>query len=539
MSFLPIVAHRIGAGQRPQAQKRSLNTARKDDHLPVRNHQGFDNERYIEEQTGEILQRVKRFDNKLYLEFGGKLLYDFHAARVLPGYDPNVKMRLIRELKDKADILLCIYAGDIERKKIRADFGITYDSDALKLIDDLRSWDINVLGIVITRFDHQPAASLFKNKLERRGIRVYTHRFTRGYPTDVEAIVSDEGYGANDYIETRHPLVIVTGPGPGSGKLATCLSQLYHEHRRGVRAGYAKFETFPIWNLPLKHPVNVAYEAATADIRDFNLVDPFHLEAYGQMAVNYNRDVEVFPVVRRILERITGGDSFYRSPTDMGVNRAGFAIVDDKATREAAAQEILRRYYRYRCEYVMGFADRETVQRVELFIKDFGIAPRDRRGVAPAWEAAREAQEQNKGNDGIYCGAAIELQDGTIITGNNSPLMHAASSLIIHTIKHLAGIPDKIKLLPHHITDSIQSLKTDILGESSGSLDLEETLIALSISATINSAAQLAMERLKELRNCEVHMTHMPTPGDEAGLRRLGVNLTSEPNFATKNLFVP
>jgi uncharacterized protein (UPF0371 family) len=500
---------------------------------------GFDNEKYIREQTGEILERMKRFDNKLYLEFGGKLLYDYHAARVLPGYDPNVKMRLIRTLKDKADILLCIYAGDIERKKIRADFGITYDSDALKLIDDLRSWEIDVLGVVITRYDGQPAAKLFKNKLERRNIRVVTHRFTKGYPTDVDAIVSDEGYGANTHIETDKPLVIVTGPGPGSGKLATCLSQLYHEYRRGVKAGYAKFETFPIWNLPLRHPVNVAYEAATADIRDFNLIDPFHLEAYGRTAVNYNRDVEVFPVVKRILEKITGGDSFYRSPTDMGVNRAGLAIIDDGITREAALQEILRRFFRYRCEYAMGFADRGTVQRVKLFIHDFGIRPEDRRVVEPAWQAAREAEEQDKGNEGIFCGAAIELRGGTIITGNNSRLMHAASSLILHAIKHLADIPDKIKLLPPYITDAIRNMKTDVLAEKSVSLDLEETLIALSISATTNPAAQLAVEQLKNLRNCEVHITHIPTPGDEAGLRRLGVNLTSEPNFSTKDLFIP
>ncbi|MDO9228392.1 MAG: DUF1846 domain-containing protein [Syntrophales bacterium] len=498
---------------------------------------GFDNEKYINEQTAKILERVERFHNKLYLEFGGKLLYDYHAARVLPGYDPNVKMRLIQELKDKSDILLCIYAGDIERKKIRADFGITYDSDALKLIDDLRSWGVNVLGVVITRFDHQPAAQLFKNKLERRNIKVFTHRFTLGYPTDVEAIVSDEGYGANAYIETDKPLVIVTGPGPGSGKLATCLSQLYHEYRRGVKAGYAKFETFPIWNLPLKHPVNVAYEAATADIRDFNLIDPFHLEAYDEKAVNYNRDVEVFPVVKRILEKITGGDSFYSSPTDMGVNRAGFAIIDDEVARQAAKQEVIRRYYRYRCEYVMGFADKETVQRVELFLNDFNIHPEDRRVVGPAWRAAREAQELNKGNEGIYCGAAIELKDGAIITGNNSPLMHASSSLILHAIKSLADIPAKITLLPAYITDSVRNMKTDILNEKSISLDLEETLIALSISATTNPAAQLAIEKLKELRGCEVHITHIPTPGDEAGLRRLGVNLTSEPNFSTNDLF--
>src|SRR5512136_2832576 len=395
---------------------------------------GFDNERYIQEQMSEIIDRVERFDNKLYLEFGGKLLFDFHAARVLPGYDPNVKMRLIRELKGKADILLCIYAGDIERKKIRADFGITYDADAMKLIDDLRDWGVDVRAVIITRFDNQPAAKLFKNKLERRNIEVFTHSFTKGYPTDVESIVSDEGYGANPYVETKRPLVIVTGPGPGSGKLATCLSQLYHEYRRGVKAGYAKFETFPIWNLPLKHPVNVAYESATADIRDFNLIDPFHMEAYGKAAVNYNRDVEVFPVVKRIMSKITGGESFYQSPTDMGVNRAGFAIVDDDVTREASKQEILRRCFRYRCEYAMGLADKETVQRVELFMRDLGIKPEDRAVVGPSWEAARQAQAHEKGNEGIFCGAAIQLKDGTIVTGNNSPLMHASSSLILNAI---------------------------------------------------------------------------------------------------------
>jgi uncharacterized protein (UPF0371 family) len=499
---------------------------------------GFDNEKYLKEQTTAILDRVKQFGNKLYLEFGGKLLYDFHAARVLPGYDPNVKMRLLAELKDKADILLCIYAGDIERKKMRADFGITYDSDALKMIDDLRTWGIQIVGVVITRYEQQPAATVFKNKLERRGIKVYTHRFTKGYPTDVGLIVSDEGYGANQYIETRQPLVIVTGPGPGSGKLATCLSQLYHDYHRGMKSGYAKFETFPIWNLPLKHPVNVAYEAATADIKDFNLIDPFHLETYGQVAVNYNRDVEIFPVLRRILEKITGGEPFYKSPTDMGVNRAGFAILDDGITREEAKQEIIRRYFRYLCEYTVGLTDKETVQRVELLVEYFELQPESRKVVLPAREAATRAQEENRGNEGIFCGAAIALKDATIVTGSNSPLLHAASSLVLNAIKHLAGIPEKIKLLPDYIMNSVRSLKTEILEEKTVSLDLEETLIALTVSATTNPAAQLAMEKLKELRSCEVHITHIPTPGDEAGLRRLGVNLTSDPNFSTKNLFI-
>lgn len=500
---------------------------------------GFDNERYIQEQTSCILERVERFDNKLYLEFGGKLLYDYHAARVLPGYDPNVKMRLMAELKDKADIILCIYAGDIERKKIRADFGITYDSDALKIIDELKNWGIGVLGIVITRFDNQPSAIMFKNKLERRGIRVYTHRYTRGYPTDVDQIVSDEGYGANGYVETDKPLVIVTGPGPGSGKLATCLSQLYHDHKRGVNSGYAKFETFPIWSLPLKHPVNVAYEAATADIGDFNLIDPFHIEAYNEKSVNYNRDVEVFPVVKRILEKITGKEAFYHSPTDMGVNRAGFAIVDDAVVREAARQEVIRRYFRYQCEYMLGCTDKATVQRVELFIRDFGLKPEDRSVVDPARTAASKAvHDPNKGNEGIYCGASIELKDGTVVTGCNSPFMHAASSLILKAIKHLAEIPAKIDLLPPMVTESVRNFKLEILKEKSVSLDLEEALVALSISATNNPAAKLAMEKIKDLRGCEVHITHIPTPGDEAGMRKLGLNVTSDPHFATSDLFI-
>jgi len=498
----------------------------------------FDNEKYIAEQTSEILERVDKFGDKLYLEFGGKLLFDYHASRVLPGYDPNIKMRLLQDLKDKADILLCIYAGDIERKKIRADFGITYDSEALKLIDDLRGWGINVLGVVITRYNSQPASKLFKNKLERRNIKVYTHQYTKGYPTNVDLIVSDEGYGANEYIETEKPLVIVTGPGPGSGKLATCLSQVYHDYRRGINSGYAKFETFPIWNLPIKHPVNIAYEAATADIKDFNLIDPFHLEAHNEKAVNYNRDVEVFPILKRILKKISGGESFYQSPTDMGVNRAGFAITDDALIREAARQEVIRRYFRYRCEYVMGLTNKETVQRVELLIKDFNLEPEYRSVVEPARHAALEAQERDKGNEGIYCGAAIELKDGTIVTGNNSPHLHATSSLIMHAIKHLSEIPAKIKLLPPNITESVRNLKTKVLNEKTLSLDLIEALIALSISATTNSAAQLAMEKLVDLRDCEVHVTHIPTPGDEAGLRRLGVNLTSDPNFSTKDLFV-
>jgi len=498
---------------------------------------GFDNDKYLSEQTQAIRERMKLFGEKLYLEFGGKLLFDYHAARVLPGYDPNVKMRLLRQLRDEADIVLCIHAGAIERRKIRADFGITYDADALKLIDDLREWGVEITAVVITRYERQPAADMFKNKLERRDIRVYTHPPTKGYPTDVDMIASDRGYGANPYIETSKPLVVVTGPGPGSGKLATCMSQLYHDHRRGASSGYAKFETFPIWNLPLNHPVNLAYEAATADIRDFNLIDPFHLEAYNQQAINYNRDVEVFPVVRRILERVTGGKAIYRSPTDMGVNRAGFGIVNDAAVREAAQQEIIRRYFRYACEFAMGLADQEAVHRVQVLMDNLGLKPEHRRVVEPARLAAEDAKTRGKGHDGIFCGAALELGDGRIVSGKNSPLLHAASSLVLNTAKELAGIPDKMHLLSPVIIESITRFKKDILAKRTVSLDLDESLIALSISATTNPAAQMAMEKLTCLRGCEMHLSHIPSPGDEAGLRRLGLNLTSDPVFSGTALF--
>ncbi len=499
---------------------------------------GFDNERYLQEQTAAILERVNWFNNKLYLEFGGKLLFDYHAARVLPGFDPNIKMRLLQNIGDKIDVILCIYAGDIERKKVRADFGITYDSDALKTIDDFKEWGIDITAVVITRYANQPSAKAFKNKLERRGIAVYTHGVTKGYPTDVETIVSDEGYGANEPIPTRHPIVVVTGPGPGSGKLATCLCHLYHEYKNGNKAGYAKFETFPIWNLPLKHKVNVAYEAATVDLKDVNCIDYHHLEAYNEKTINYNRDIEAFPLLRRIIEKITGRESFYKSPTDMGVNRAGFGIVDDERVQEAAHQEIIRRYFRCACEYAMGFVDREILERSELIMKNIGATVEDRGVVLPAREAADKARKKGKGNEGIYCGAAIKLNDGTIITGGNSPFMHAASSLVINATKHLAGLPEDMHLLPKNLTESVQFLKREILNGKMISLDLEETLITLSISAISNPAAQMAVERLKSLRGCEVHMTHIPTTGDEAGLRKLGVNLTSDPDFSSKSLFI-
>jgi len=498
---------------------------------------GFNNEKYLEEQSKEILDRVRRFNDKLYLEFGGKILFDYHAARVLPGFDPNVKMRLLQKLKDQIDVIMCIYAGDIERKKVRADFGITYDADALKTIDDFKEWGINVTAVVITRYTGQPSAKAFKNKLERRGMKVYTHNFTKGYPTNIDLIVSNEGYGSNEYIPTSKPIVIVTGPGPGSGKLATCLSQLYHEYNRNVKAGYAKFETFPIWNLPLSHKVNIAYEAATVDLKDANMIDPHHLEAYGKAVVNYNRDVEAFPLLKKIIEKITGEPSFYKSPTDMGVNRAGFGITDDKVVQEAAHQEVVRRYFRCSCEYAMGFIEKDVVERAEMIMKKIDARVEDRSIVIPARASARDGREQGKGNEGIYCGAAMQLKDGTIITGKNSNLVHAGSSLILNATKHLANLPDSLHLIPENVISSLGVLKKDILKRKMISLDVDETLIALSISSITNPAAQLAVSCLKELRDCEVHMTHIPTPGDEAGFRKLGVNLTSDPDFSSKNLF--
>ncbi len=503
------------------------------------NHQGFDNELYLKQQTEAILGRVRdsRFD-KLYLEFGGKILYDYHAARVLPGFDPNVKMKLLSGIKDSVEVIMCICAIDIERKKVRADFGITYDADTMRTIDDFNHWGIQVGAVVITRYADQPGAQSFFNKLERRGVKVYTHKFTKGYPTDVELIVSEEGYGANKYIETEKPIVVITGPGPGSGKLATCLSQLYHEHKRGVNATYSKFETFPIWNLPLKHPVNAAYEAATAELRDVNMIDHFHLEAFNEVAVNYNRDIEAFPLLQRILERITEKPSYYRSPTDMGVNRAGFAIINDENVRHASHQEIIRRYFRYSCEYAMGLCDRETVERVEVLMKDTGLKAEDRPVVGFARKAAETAKQKDKGNKGVYSGAAIELPSGEIVTGYNSPLLHATSSLVLNAVKKLAGIPQNIDLLPPFILTSLMTFKENILNGTPVSLDLEETLIALVIGSAANPSAAEAVNKLKDLSGCEVHLTHMPTPGDAAGLRKLGLNATSDPDFSSKALYI-
>lgn len=498
---------------------------------------GFDNDKYLAEQAAGILERQKRFGDKLYLEFGGKLMWDMHAARVLPGYDPNVKIRLLQKLKDHVDIILCIFAGDIERKKMRADFGISYDADAMKLIDDLRKYDLTVRAVVITRFDGQPAAIQFRDKLTYRGIKVYCHRSTRGYPTDIETIVSDEGYGAAEYVETERPIVVVTGPGPGSGKLATCLSMLYHDSKAGRKAGYAKFETFPIWNLSLKHPVNIAYEAATADLQDVNMIDPFHMEAYGEITTNYNRDVAAFPLLRAIWERITNDSCPYKSPTDMGVNCCASGIIDDEVVRDAASQEIIRRYFRAATEYALGSSNQEAVNRIEMLMKELGLKQEDRNVVIPARNAAAEGRKTGKGVDGIFTGAAIELPNGAIVTGKNSQTMNAASASVLNAVKHLAGIPDKLHLLPPEVIEAILNLKREILGEANTGLNLDELLIALSISAPSNPVANAAMESLKELRDCEMHLTHIVAPGDESGLRRIGLRPTSDPLFRSAALF--
>ncbi len=493
---------------------------------------GFDNDTYIDEQAGFILERANRWD-KLYLEFGGKLLWDYHAARVLPGYDPNAKMRLLSRIKDRIEVILCIHAGAIEKKKIRGDFGVTYDADAMRLVDELSEWGIALAGIVITRFNEEPSAYQFKTKLERMGLPCYLHRNTKGYPSDIDTIISDEGYGKNPAIPTEKPIVVVTGPGPGSGKLATSLNQLYHEYRAGKRAGYSKFETFPVWNLSLTHPVNLAYEAATADLLDFICVDPFHLEAYGITAVNYNRDVEAFPILNRMLQRL-GGSCPFKSPTDMGVNCLATGIVNDELCRKAAKDEILRRRFRIAAEYTKGLIDEGTMRRIAGILDRLELKPEDRPVVLQAREAAKTAELKRKGDDNIFCGAALELRDGRIIQGKNSKLFHAASAAVLNAAKLLAGIPKKIHLLPPVVINSIRSLKLDVLSRKSESLNLDEALVALAVSAAMNPTANAALEALKDLDGCEMHLSHFPGPGDESGLRNLGINLTHDPVYAGK-----
>lgn len=496
---------------------------------------GFDAEKYLEEQSKFILERVNNYD-KLYLEFGGKLLFDLHAKRVLPGFDENAKIKLLHKLKEKVEVIICVYAGDIERNKIRGDFGITYDMDVLRLIDDLRSYELDVNSVVITRYDNQPATTVFMNKLERRGIKVYTHSATKGYPTDVDIIVSDEGYGKNPYIETTKPIVVVTAPGPGSGKLATCLSQLYHEHKLGRVAGYSKFETFPVWNVPLKHPLNIAYESATVDLKDANMIDPFHLDAYNEITVNYNRDVETFPVLKRIIEKITKEESNFKSPTDMGVNRVGFGIIDDEVIKEASRQEIIRRYFKTGCEYKKGYVDLETFHRAKLIMEELNLKGEDRKVVIPARERGAKLKEELGKNE--QCPAvALELHDGTILTGKSSTTMDATAAVVINAIKHVANITDEIHLISPAILEPIISLKSKTFGSKVTALDCEEILIALSISAATNPMAEVAMEKLHMLKGCQAHSTTILNNNDEQTFRKLGIDVTSDAEYSSDSLY--
>ena len=481
----------------------------------------FDNEQYLRSQSERIRERIAQFGGKLYLEFGGKLYDDYHASRVLPGFQPDSKLRMLLQMKEQVEMVIAINAADIEKNKVRGDLGITYDRDVLRLIDIFRSLGLYVSSVVLTRYNEQAAAKAFQLRLEGIGIKVYHHYAIPGYPSDTAHIVSDAGFGANEYIETSRELVVVTAPGPGSGKLATCLSQLYHEHKRGVQAGYAKFETFPIWNLPLNHPVNLAYEAATADLNDVNMIDPFHLEAYGVTTVNYNRDVEAFPVLVAIFEQILG-ECPYKSPTDMGVNMVGNCITNDDAIRHASRQEIVRRYYDALCDVKRGKASDEVVRKLELLMKKAAIDPAQRTVVSVALARAEET--------GLPA-AAMELPDGTVVTGRTSNLLGASASLLLNALKALGGIQDELHLISPVVIDPIQHLKVDHLGNRNPRLHTDEVLIALSISAATNPTAEHAMEQLSKLRGCEVHSSVILSAVDEKTFKRLGVNLTCEPRF--------
>ena len=488
---------------------------------------GFDNEKYIKLQSQRIQERISNFGGKLYLEFGGKLFDDYHASRVLPGFCPDSKIKMLLNMKDDAEVIVTVSAGSIEQNKIRGDLGITYDMDTLRLIDAFNEIGIAVGGVVITQYMNQPSVDAFIKRLNNLGIKVYKHYPIEGYPTNIRKIVSDSGYGKNEYIETTHSLIIVTAPGPGSGKMATCLSQLYHDNKRGIKAGYAKYETFPIWNLPLRHPVNMAYEAATIDLNDVNMIDPFYLEATGRTAVNYNRDIEIFPVLRAIFEKIYG-ECPYKSPTDMGVNMAGFCITDNDAVCDAAKMEIVRRYYDTLCRKRNGIADAEEVYKAELIMNQVNIDSSFRKVVAPALEKAELTGEP---------AAAIELADGTIVTGKTSNLMGPSAACILNALKRLGNIDDDYLLLPIEVIEPIQKLKTENLGNHNPRLHADEILIALAISANTCDIAAKAMEQLPKLRGCQAHLSVIGANVDRAVFRKLGMNLTTEPVYATKKLY--
>lgn len=488
---------------------------------------GFDNQKYLSMQSEHIMDRLAQFGGKLYLEFGGKLFDDFHASRVLPGFEPDSKVRMLLQLKDQAEIVIAINAADIEKNKVRGDLGITYDLDVLRLIDAFRSIGLYVGSVVLTKYRGQSAAGVFQRRLEQLGIKVYRHYPIPGYPNDIETIVSDEGYGLNEYIETTRSLVVVTAPGPGSGKMATCLSQLYHENKRGVRAGYAKFETFPIWNLPLKHPVNVAYEAATADLNDVNMIDPFHLENYGVTTVNYNRDVEIFPVLNAMFRQIYG-ESPYKSPTDMGVNMAGNCITDDEVCCEASRQEIIRRYYAAMCSARQGMSDSRPAEKIKLLINQLGITVKDRPVIDAAVVRAEQTGEP---------AAAIQLPDGEIVTGKTTKLLGASAAVLLNALKRLGGIQKDMHLISPIVIEPIQDLKVNHLGNHNPRLHMDEVLIALSISAATNPTAEVAMRQLDKLRGCEAHSTVILSGVDSSTFRKLGINVTCEPKYQTKKLY--
>jgi len=488
---------------------------------------GFDNDKYISMQSQKIRDRINAFGGKLYLEFGGKLFDDFHASRVLPGFEPDSKVKMLLELRDSAEIVVVISADAIEKNKRRGDLGITYDLDALRLIDAFRGIGLYVGSVVISHFRSQPTAIAFEKRLAALGIKTYRHYIIPDYPANIPFIVSDEGFGANDYIETERSLVVVTAPGPGSGKMATCLSQLYHDHKRGISAGYAKFETFPIWNIPLSHPVNLAYEAATADLDDVNMIDPYHLEAYGETTVNYNRDVEIFPVLRAMFEKISG-DCPYKSPTDMGVNMVGNCIFDDEAVRDAAKQEIIRRYYRASCSLRQGMSEQTEVTKLELIMNKLGITKELRPVVDVALNKAEETGAP---------AVAIQMPDGAIVTGKTSSLLGASAAAILNALKHLAGISDDVTLISPAVIEPIQELKTKVMGNHNPRLHTDEILIALSISAVTSPTAALAMSQIEKLRLCEAHSTVILSRVDENVFQKLGVNITCEPKYQTKKLY--
>ena len=488
---------------------------------------GFDNDKYLKLQSERIKERIAAFGGKLYLEFGGKLFDDYHASRVLPGFKPDSKINMLSQLKDEAEIVIVINASDIEKNKVRSDLGITYDLDVLRLIDAFRSYGLYVGSVCMTRFAGQPSAIAYQKKLESLSMKVYRHYSIPGYPSNIPFIVSDEGYGKNEYIETSRSLVVVTAPGPGSGKMATCLSQLYHEHKRGIKAGYAKYETFPIWNLPLKHPVNLAYEAATADLNDVNMIDPFHLEAYGETTINYNRDVEIFPVLSAMFEKIMG-ECPYKSPTDMGVNMAGYAIIDDEATREASKQEIIRRYYNALCQRRQGTADDDQVYKLELLMKQAEITIADRPVVTAANVKAEMTGEP---------AAAIELPDGRIITGKTSALLGASSAMLLNALKAMAGIEDDVQLISPDTIGPIQTLKVNHLGNKNPRLHTDEVLLALSICASPDAQAKRAINQLQNLKGSEVHSSVILSQVDITTFRKLGINLTCEPTYQNQSLY--